>query len=247
MEKLEKHIKEKLEARKITPSEAAWEKVASSLETEDKMNTKGVYWYAIAASLIGLLISAVVYFNAESETEQTNTIVEVEQTQKNPPKEIEQTLIVETSTEEENLPIAKEVHRVNPKIDLIVENSIKEEKDLALVKASTKEHKAVQEGFVDTKAEALIIDKKVEEVLATVLDLETMENEVTDAEIDSLLRNAQQEVLKERLFQQNGKVDAMALLTEVEDELNESFRDKIFKKLKEGLFKARTAVAQRNQ
>jgi len=48
------------------------------------------------------------------------------------------------------------------------------------------------------------------------------------------------------VFQDNGKVDAMALLIEVEDEIDQSFRDRIFKKLKDGLFKARTAIANRN-
>jgi len=38
----------------------------------------------------------------------------------------------------------------------------------------------------------------------------------------------------------------MALLTEVEGELDQSFRDQIFEKLKSGFLKVRTAVADRN-
>ena len=83
-------------------------------------------------------------------------------------------------------------------------------------------------------------------MLATVLNLESESNQVTDVEVDSLLRAAQFDILKEKVFQDNGKVDAMALLVEVEDEIDQSFREKIFKKLKDGLFKARTAIANRN-
>ena len=83
-------------------------------------------------------------------------------------------------------------------------------------------------------------------MLAAVLHLENESIQVTDAEVDSLLRVAQFDILKEKVFQDNGKVDAMALLIEVEDEIDQSFRDRIFKKLKDGLFKARTAIANRN-
>jgi hypothetical protein len=71
-------------------------------------------------------------------------------------------------------------------------------------------------------------------------------SQVTDAELDSLLRNAQEAIVREQLFNTDKTVNAIALLTEVEDELDQSFRTQIFQSLKTGFLKVRTAVADRN-
>ncbi|MFK7811850.1 MAG: hypothetical protein AB8B59_05100, partial [Maribacter sp.] len=70
---------------------------------------------------------------------------------------------------------------------------------------------------------------------------------LTEAEVDDLLRNAQEEIFRDELFNRNGSVDALALLNEVETELDKSFRDQIFESLKTGFLKVRTAVADRNK
>ncbi len=77
--------------------------------------------------------------------------------------------------------------------------------------------------------------------------LEQHQREVTNAEIDALLKKAQQEILQEQLFMKGNSVDAMALLTQVEGEMDQSFRDQIFDALKDGFLKVRTAVATRNE
>ncbi len=90
-----------------------------------------------------------------------------------------------------------------------------------------------------------VLNKKIADVVAQVALLERSA-EVTDAEVDSLLRNAQEAIVREQLFNTDKTVNAMALLTEVEDELDQSFRDQIFQSLKTGFLKVRTAVADRN-
>ncbi len=94
--------------------------------------------------------------------------------------------------------------------------------------------------------EETLIDTKIAEVVAQVNLLEQGDGELTDAEVDSLIRRAQREILTDKIFRQDKTVDAMALLTEVEDELDQTFRDQIFEKLKAGFIKVRTAVADRN-
>ncbi|WP_350292902.1 hypothetical protein [uncultured Croceitalea sp.] len=246
MDKLERHIKRKLEERKISPSNEAWQQIEASLGTQSKKTRKGTYWYAIAASLVGLLIISIVYFNAQDANKPGIEIVDVENIEDGNPKSIEQTKIVVEKEEENGFQVDKKNNIVNSNTNFIEEEVIKKDKGLVIVEPLSQQEKAVKDNVVITNAEDLIIDKKVEEVLATVISLESMTDQVTEAEIDSLLRSAQQEVLKERLFQQDGKVDAMALLNEVETELDQSFRNKIFEKLKQGFFKARTAVADRN-
>ena len=76
--------------------------------------------------------------------------------------------------------------------------------------------------------------------------LEENDNSITDFEVDSLLRQAQKEILTEKYLNPDKTVNPEALLSQVEGELDESFRDQIFDKLKSGFNKVRTAVAERN-
>ncbi len=70
--------------------------------------------------------------------------------------------------------------------------------------------------------------------------------QLADAAVEQLLRDARQEILAERSARQQTTVDAMALLSEVETDLDRSFRDQIFEKLKAGYTRVRTAIADRN-
>lgn len=247
MEKLEKHIKEKLEARKLSPSKDAWAKVASSLGETDKKKARGTYWYAVAASIIGLLIITAVYFNKQDEKEPNIQIVNTTNTTREDSVSNKEQITIVDNTSAETQKLVEKVNTIDAdKVPFFKEESKQEYKDIAAIKRAAKVKEAVQDSFVKASQEDLVIQEKITEVLATVIDLESMSEQITDAEVDSLLRLAQQDILKEKVFKNTGKVDAMALLTEVEDELDQSFRDKIFIKLKEGLFKARTAVADRN-
>ena len=240
MEKLEKHMKEKLEERRLSPTMDGWEQVASSLNSSSEKSNKKSYWYAIAASFIGLLIVSVLYFNIDNEIKQSPQVVDVDDTV------VDDLEVVHSNTTKEDETIEQQENSININKDNFSEEKFSKAIELAVNQKTTKEHKQLKEVVVITSPQDLIIEKKVGEVLATVLNLESESNQVTDVEVDSLLRAAQFDILKEKVFQDNGKVDAMALLVEVEDEIDQSFREKIFKKLKDGLFKARTAIANRN-
>src|SRR5690606_33354719 len=90
------------------------------------------------------------------------------------------------------------------------------------------------------------INSKIEEVIAQVALLEQTDTDITDAEVDSLLLQAQRELFSNNVIRDDHTIDAMALLADVEGELDRSFREQLFDMLKEGYFKARNAVATRN-
>ena len=90
------------------------------------------------------------------------------------------------------------------------------------------------------------VDQKVAEIIAQVSIMESTGEVVQDEVIDSLLRTAQDQLLKGQMGVPPASVDALALLSDVEDELNRSFRDQLFDKLKESYLKVRTAVVYRN-
>ncbi|MBD11037.1 MAG: hypothetical protein CMC68_09920 [Flavobacteriaceae bacterium] len=81
-----------------------------------------------------------------------------------------------------------------------------------------------------------------------IKDLNTEKTTVTDREVDSLLKVANKELFKDKLQKEASRtVDAKSLLEDVEDEMGQSFRTKVYEVLKDGYQTVKTAVAQRNE
>ncbi|PWL37842.1 hypothetical protein DKG77_13815 [Flagellimonas aquimarina] len=241
MEKLEKHIKERLEERKISPSAGAWDRVSAQIPVKEKPNQKGWYLYAIAASFVGIVLVSIFFFKSEEPKESTIQVVEEHN------RKQEEALTEEGKINFQNVELNK------PGIVEKAYNNRTQEKtnDLklqALPLQTEVAEETVKEPLQDSflKEPNDLIAQKVNQVVAQVEFLENTNAEVTDAEIDSLLRAAQRQIITEQLFTESSSVDAMALLSEVEIELDDSFRDQIFDALKDGYSKLRTAVADRN-
>lgn len=240
--KFEKHFKKELEEREIQPSTKAWGKLSEKIgATPPQASKRGYVWYAIAASFVGLIILSVVLFNAKAPILETKTIV-VEDDKE----------VIEEMIDFQNV----EIEKTNTEV-VAIEKIPKDKANVNIVKASINVVK--KEALVEQLAKVTddlqpllsddsegIINAKVLEVLAQIDILEKNNEAITDAEVDSLLLKAQEDILKEKLFNLNNSVNAMALLTEVEDELDQSFRDQIFESLKTKFLEVRTAVADRN-
>ena len=245
-DKFEKHIKTKLQEREIQPSANAWSKITSELNDDDAKKKPVYLWMGIAASVVVLIGITMFYFNGNTAVTKIPTeIVDIEK---------ERTL--KEVPVKDVLPIGKEEVEVvahsetETGIEKVVEEEnilIKEQEPLVL---KDEIEVAVNQVPTSTSVEKLvvtddIINSKVADVIAQVTVLE-QNSTVTDVEVDSLLKRAQDEILRDKIFNKDKSVDAMALLTEVEDELDQSFRDQIFDSLKAGFIKVRTAVADRN-
>lgn len=252
--KFEKHIKEQMQDREIRPSADAWERVSDRLETSEGPKNGKFLWYAMAASFAGLLIVSILFFQSkdngldgdirivDTEKEETNKAQKDLQPEKE--SKIKKPLnIVETDI------LAKE-HNSNQEA---VHDKKEGVQSFETLNNQTPIVAGTQEvDNVEVKVNELLqdseesIDLKIAEVLAQVDLLEQNKESLTDAEVDSLLYEAQRQLLTEKIFDKNTSIDAMALLNQVEGELDQSFRDQIFEKLKSGFLKVRTAVADRN-
>lgn len=240
--KFENHIKKQFEEREIKPSSDAWLKLSDRLDETmiEQPKKRGYFWYAVAACLVGLIIFSAVFFNTTTSISESN--IQVVEDEQEAIEKIDDFKKIETqkSTVEvvssERIP---EENRGNSTVKANVEVAEKEE--LAEQFDPPNEVQVTLNG-----ASEEIINTKVLQVLAQVDVLEEDNDALTDAEVDSLLRRAQEEILTDKLFRSDHSVDAMALLSEVENELDKSFRDQIFDSLKNGFFKVRTAVADRN-
>ncbi|MEX0315532.1 MAG: hypothetical protein AB3N18_15250 [Allomuricauda sp.] len=239
MEKLEKHIKKTLKERRIVPSEQAWEKVSGQIKVEQKQS--GKKWFiAVAASFIGITMISVFFFQTETPSNNTQQVVDTEKKQEEFIQSSQDDLI-SLDIEQNTTEVVSTDMQKTPEEEPIIEGMASS--DLQEGIPEIVENQPLKDDILN--APEALIAKKVNEVVAQVTLLENMNNEVSEAEVDSLLRAAQRQILVDQILKSD-KVDAMALLSEVEDELDESFRDQIFEALKDGYFKLRTAVADRN-
>ena len=247
-DKFEKYIKSKLEERRITPSDGAWERISGQLENSTEQRKNGYFWMGIAASFILLLGASLFFFTQSEEIEgiTPNTVVDVEQ-----PKIIEQNTDSNDSTVFENTPPEAFVVTKNEETKGNQDRNLEptsqgqqgSAQEMDMLVSNTPKAPLADEIIPTVPVE--ILDAKIAEVIAQVNVMELHGN-ITDAEVDSLLMYAQKEILRQKLLENNTTVNAMALLTEVEEELDQSFRDQLFETLKAGFLKVRTAVADRN-
>jgi hypothetical protein len=256
--KFENDLKDKLEQRKLQPSPDAWKNLQERLDAnQNKNNNKGFWWFAIAASFVGILIISSMFFNKNQSDTIEPTLVDTEQQQ------------MPNANEKFVLPIKKETRVVDESPKTIEDKpvnkmpfnkksseskSLLQQKQKALVKENTKAVVAQTETKINTKEtaakpiEKLSIEEiKIQEVVAQVEALKKANNTVSDAEINALLDQAQKEIALHKLYNETTKkVDANALLEDVEADLEQSFRERAFKAIKSGYKYVKTAVAERN-
>jgi hypothetical protein len=244
-DKFEKHIKDKFQEREIQPSENAWSNISSELNN-DESEKKPVYlWMGIAAGIVVLVGIALFYYNGSVVNNELPTeIVDTEKENK-----LEDVIIKESIPFKRKGEVVEVSLGTKTNVEKVKVKELKLPRGQESIVLDDKVEVAVNQVLTEESIEKLvpdeIIDSKVAAIIAQVTLLE-QNNTVTDAEVDSLLKRAQDEILRERIFNTDNTVDAMALLTEVEEELDQSFRDQIFNSLKAGFIKVRTAVADRN-
>lgn len=243
---MEKHIRNKLNTRELPPSPSSWERISAELGDEKEKDRGTTIWrYAIAASFIGVLFLSIWFFTDQRAGLQPNPSQVVEQNKVQGPTGTIDGKEEHLQQKEVPMTIAqKEVKNDKSKGKTETNIGVQEEKQsqgIALIDDRPME----QEPLESLKDSEKVIANKLEEVLAQVSQMENR-GDVSDQEIDSLLMAAQRELLTNEVFSEAGKVDAMALLNEVELELYDDQRNPLFMKLKEGFFKLRTAVADRN-
>ncbi len=238
--KFEQQLKEQFNEREIQPSKDSWSRLNSRLSIQKESNRNSFFWYSIAASFIGLLIISVLYFNKGNDQNNAIQVVESADENSHTPEIVTPNVFVEKNSND----------IVNKTQDHVEKIAIVQEEESVV--AATKNNDFVKGASIienlETKIELSdsIMNTKITEVIAHVNALEIDAGALTDAEVDSLLRNAQKEIFGDKILNQGNSVDALAMLNEVEEDLDQSFRNKVFESLKRKFIKAKTAVADRN-
>lgn len=270
--KFEEHIKEQLEERRISPSAGSWEKLNARLdENENQQKTNKKWWLGIAALLVIAISVGGFMLKSENGTIEEQIVeTPTEKTSEEITKPAENSGILSEeknknsaiAAEEVKEEIKEETEKTEPEIIQnqlkkgisvhnktgLAEVEVKEANTEASEKSMAKIDK-INPNFInptETEKDYIaqnesLIQHKIEEVLRS---LETnAEDSITDAEVNALLLAAASDLDQDYQKEFTNPYSAEALLAEAEQEIEKSFRDKIFQLLKEGYSKAKNAVA----
>ena len=240
-------VREKLHNREISPSKEAWETLSQRLDEHESKTKPKFYWFAIAAALIALLVVASLVFNFTPQIPNKAPLVIEKTSDENNNnlinnKDQVQISVNKLKTNNNNITITK-----SPKKLIKTNNK-------TLVKTSDKKIDSPQTSPTQTQViatnynqqtEENLLQNKIDEVVSKIETLQSLNNSGSIAEIDSLLKQAQREIQLKKVMQSK-KVDAHALLAEVEMDLYNGFKDKVFLALGEGFEYVKEAVAKRS-
>ncbi|WP_375238640.1 hypothetical protein [Aurantibacter sp.] len=238
--KFDNHIKSLLENREMQPSGAAWSKLSDRLDKDEKPNTKKWFWLSgLAASIIGVLLM----INLSNSSKINPTIVNAED------------IIIENA---ENIKknILKNEDFQNT--ELVVESNIENEVVIPNVKAKknasnialNKKNKRQSINALSENNNINVVEDK------SLIENKPLENTLVDSGIkvtkpqNSVLNEADK-LLSEALLVVNTPktetIDAASLLYDVEEEVEQSFRTKMFTKIKENVSTLTTVIVDRNK
>lgn len=246
--KFEDKLKERLESRTLEPSSEAWKALSDRLDQTEKKNNRTIFWWlSIAASVISVIFVSTQFFKTET-VKEVPVVLEIKGNQNHIEPIIESvnsnSVVSNNEEQKENNEMAT-TSRITSKVD----TQVKDTKKVRVQLKPQKEAVASNEKSEDevTPLKVLTMEElKIIEVMSEIERLQASQTSVTEQEIDALLKQAQREILKQRLSDESAlAINADLLLQDVEVELEQSFRAKVFEALKSSYNSVKTAVAER--
>ncbi len=225
---IDKEIKKKLENRLLEPTSLAWDKLNNMLEQKDKKSKKAFPFYWIAACFV-ILLGVFQFFTVQNQgalIESNNKLSEQEY--KNGIKKMS----ASSNTQIDGIKVTDDFKKGIVKIsnnNHVKRNSKKKDQELSIINDIKS---------IEKQQENLVTHQKINK--SSKLDIEVdflLSNALTS------LENNRPQVQKQKLFYE---VNPNTLLTDVEEELDLSFKEKIFKKITQEFKKTKTAFAKRN-
>lgn len=216
--KLEKEFRKKLNERHMAPSANAWDRLDAMLTVAEEKKPKRNYgWLYIAASFIGLLLIGTVFFS------QTEELIDVRRNEVvTTDKEVIQAVKEDAGTEKDGI-----TPTIKPSETVIATSGIKNKpashsKPVALPKEENQGQDSQIAANTEPSKNENILNENPEKLLA---------NDVNAIAV----------------AKPSVKVDAHKLLSQVDGELELSFREKVIKTVDKNYKSVRVALINRNQ
>lgn len=214
---IEQQFREKLGQRTLAPSENAWDRLDAMLSVaEGKKPKRNFKWLYIAAGLLGFLFLGTVFLTMNKNTT------------------IEKTVVV-TNSPIEKATQPEEKSAILPEAVITVQ---KNEKAIATVVRKPLQKPEIQKGNNAAKEEVIVlrdITDKPEAVKGKYISADELLAAVTAT--GQTNRKSPKLTIK---------VDAAQMLSEVEGELDETFREKVIHSVGKNFNTVKTAVVNRN-
>jgi hypothetical protein len=219
--KEQKKYREALQNRSITPTENSWEQLSKQLDAHENIQKSNKWSFLKYAASILLLVSASLFFFQPKEV-------------------IIKTPIIETPALEDNVKIISEI---NPESVIeIVENSKSSVKTPSIKQPLkiAKNEIQIEVISVQNTSEILVNETIIEDDFETVSIASKEIN--LDNEVEQLLNNAK----TNQILNREKVISANTLLTEVEDDLDKDFKDKLIDNILTTLKKPRIVITDRD-
>lgn len=223
--KLENKFRNKLNQREITPSENSWDRLDAMLTVaEGKKPKRGSSWLYIAASIIGFAFFGIFFFNQNNQNPavQGDKVVIENNSQVEPIQK--DSSIVPSISKSESTVVISEVKKVNENLqdtNSIIKNQV------------------VQNSSSDNLIP--IVEKKETELEI----VQIAPSKTSDLTVEKMLAGVQT-ISKEANSKSKIKVNSNTLLTQVDGELELSFREKVINKVNKNYQTVKVALANRN-
>lgn len=221
--KIDNQIREKLNAREVQPSAQAWDRLDAMLAvSEEKKPKKGYGWFFVAASTILFFGLGFFLFNSSETTEINNSIP-----------------VVTTINEEMD---STETNKIN-EISVNKEQPVLVQNEVSFSKTQT--NKKPEEGNKLMKTENVLEEKNASN---SQLPTPNTYKYVSPENLLAEVQTGEKVITSDKKISPKAKmkVDANSLLTTVEKELDENYRETTLDKLNRKFQDAKSALANRN-
>jgi hypothetical protein len=225
---IENQFKEKINAREITPSKASWDRLDAMLTVAEKPK-RSFKWMYIAASILGFLLIGTLYFNQNK----NETVINKDTIVVNESKVIPE---IKTVPGKINLLKRVEATKIIEKQLVSTETKSKVGSDSVLLSAAIQ----VAEKEIIQEQQILIINQKAEQKIVPTKPKYVNADELL-ASVDNVSPKKSSAVAKT-----NVKVNSNELLTQVDGELDLTFREKAIKTVNQNFKAVKLALSNRN-
>ncbi|MDI5886571.1 hypothetical protein [Flavobacterium yafengii] len=233
--KLETQFKEQLNSREIKPSEMAWSKLDAMLSVADSSNSEQAKqkqktkfpWMFMAASFVGFVLIGTVYFIQKGNTIENQKNEVVIQNSVTTKTTVVPDNSIKLKTEDEKGLVANVVQKSTSgtnKTPILKEKSI-------IVNNNSNQNQVAEVSITNQKAEQ-----------------KSIKSQISDVTVDELLAVAGNPSKKENQLNQKLAVyvNAGNLLSQVDGELELSFREKVINKVSKNYQSVKVALSNRN-
>jgi hypothetical protein len=244
--KFENHISHELKNREIAPSAAAWDRLDAMLTIAEKPKPKqSRKWMFIAASFVGIALVATVFLQSQKATQNAVKTPEIVNTN---------SLIKDTT----NTAVATIETQPESKVSQNQSSNNKNQKTIKSINAinsnpgfnsSIKSNQEITEKSV-LKNEVIANQNQVEKPNETIMIANKPISTPKYVNPSALLAEAEDKSNKQKTDIQLPKgrynIDAKSLLSQVDGELELSFRQRVIQKVSKTYQQAKVAVSERN-